>query len=98
MKPEILSIGINQDALPTTNPSQEQCIFDQMRHLGINPDPFIEIAAHDLLSQYGDKAQYFAKSISCDFYDRGDFPAAEIWKKIDVYLSSINGPGELIAH
>ncbi len=98
MKPQILSLNKEGANIPNAIGSKEHNMFAQMKLVGINPNPFIEIAAHDLLNQYGCDALMIAKNISFDFNNRGDFQAAEIWMKIEEYLSMLNGSGRLIAH
>jgi|TARA_R110002096_G_scaffold436096_2_gene667499 hypothetical protein len=90
------SIDITQHRL--NNASKKTNLFVEMKDLGIDPIPLLEIAAHDLLNQYGNDAVTFSMQIERDFEDDGDFQSAEIWQKISHYLQNLNGPGELIAH
>ena len=73
-------------------------LFIEMRDQGIDPIPLLEIAAHDLLNQYGNDAVRYSIQIEKDFTDEGDIQSAEIWQIISHYLQTLNGPGELIAH
>lgn len=73
-------------------------IFLEMEQLGIDPAPFLEIAAHDLVTQYGSIALDYSIYIEQDFKEDGDTEAAEIWQKISNYLSRLNVDGSLRAH
>lgn len=73
-------------------------IFLEMSALGIDPQPFLEIAAHDLINQYGDNALALSQKIGSDFLDGNDQQSAEIWQKISAYLESLNASGALVAH
>lgn len=98
MKSEISLKTDDQNLLPFQNNIPEFSIFSQMELLGINPDPFIEIAAHDLLNQYGIDTLSHSRKILNDFTARDDLQSAEIWQKIIKYLEELNGTGDLIAH
>ena len=80
------------------SPAPKTNIFLEMKSLGIDPEPFLEIAALDLLNQYGDNALNYSVQIENDFTEDGDIQSAEIWQKICLYLQNLNGPGELVAH
>lgn len=78
--------------------SKKTNLFVEMKDIGIDPMPLLEIAAHDLLNQYGNDAVTYSMQIERDFEDDGDFQSAEIWQIISHYLQNLNGSGELIAH
>jgi len=78
--------------------SKETSLFTEMEELGIDPAPLLEIAAHDLLNQYGNDAVSYSIQIERGFEDNGDTESAAIWQKISHYLQSLNGSGELVAH
>lgn len=73
-------------------------IFFQMELLGINPDPFIEIAAQDLINQYGNDALNHSWKIIQEFKRCGDHQSANIWIKITTFLGKINESGALVAN
>ncbi|MBL4603608.1 MAG: hypothetical protein JKY84_12745 [Emcibacteraceae bacterium] len=73
-------------------------IFLEMELIGMDPNPLLEIAAHDLINQYGNDAVGYSIQIERDFIDEGDAESAEIWQKISNYLQSLNGTGQLVAH
>lgn len=73
-------------------------IFLEMHALGIDPQPFLEIAAHDLINQYGKNALNLSQKIEKDFMNEDDPQSAEIWSKISAYLESLNASGALVAH
>lgn len=73
-------------------------IFLEMSALGIDPQPFLEIAAHDLINQYGDNALELSQKIKNDFLTANDLESAEIWQKISAHLESINTSSALVAH
>ena len=55
------SIDITQHRL--NNASKKTNLFVEMKDLGIDPIPLLEIAAHDLLNQYGNDAVTFSMQI-----------------------------------
>ncbi len=97
-----MNSDINFD--PENNSKTAKCgsldcdMFLQMDKMGINPDPFIEIAAHDLVIQFGNKALAYSYIIADDFRSREEYQSAKIWDKIISYLDILNGDGDLIAH
>ena len=83
---------------PINKTSNQTNLFVEMKNLGLDPIPLLEIAAHDLLNQYGNDAVTYSIQIERNFEDDGDLQSAEIWQRISHYLQSLNGSGELIAH
>jgi len=81
-----------------TKSASQTDLFIEMQNLGIDPNPLLEIAAHDLLNQYGADALSYSIQIERNFYEEGDRQSASIWQKIITYLECLNGPGELVAH
>lgn len=73
-------------------------IFLEMEQLGIDPAPFLEIAAHDLVNQYGSIALDYSLYIEQDFKEDGDTEAAEIWQKISCCLVELAEHGNMRAH
>lgn len=73
-------------------------IFSEMEQLGIDPGPFLEVAALDLNNQYGPDALGFSLQIIEDFSEDGDNQSAEIWQKISCHLSQLQQFGTVIAH
>lgn len=80
------------DFLKSTN------IFSEMEQLGVDPGPFLEIAAQDLNNQYGPDALSFALQIIEEFIDNGDNQSAEVWQRISCHLSQLQQFGTVIAH
>lgn len=83
---------------PIHKASDNTSLFSEMKALGIDPLPLLEIAAQDLLNQYGKNAFTYSIQIERNFKNDGDDQSAEIWQKISHYLQSMNGSGELITH
>lgn len=77
---------------------QKNNIFTEMEAIGINPDTLLEIAAHDLINQYGDNALIYSKKIEQQYFENGDEQSLQIWQRITNYLQTLNGAGSLIAH
>ena len=73
-------------------------IFSEMKQLGIDPGPFLEVAALDINNQYGTDALGFSLQIIEEFIDDGDTQSAEIWQKISCHLSQLQQFGTVIAH
>jgi hypothetical protein len=73
-------------------------IFMEMEMHGIDPAPFLEIAARDLSNQYGSTALAYSQRIEQDFQDEGDIDSAIIWSKISTRLSILKEAGNLLAH
>ncbi|MDG1707302.1 MAG: hypothetical protein P8H03_01000 [Emcibacteraceae bacterium] len=73
-------------------------IFMEMEMHGIDPTPFLEIAARDLVNQYGKVALSYSARIAQDFQDEGDIDSAIIWSKISSHLSTMKDTGNLLAH
>ncbi len=73
-------------------------LISEMEQTGIDVNFLIEIAAHDLVVQFGDKALDYSIQIEQDFLLANDMDSMMIWNKISSYLSSLNGQGKLIAH
>ena len=90
--PEILNNSLNQEK------SLKNDIFAEMKAVGINPDALLEIAAHDLINQYGDKALVYSQTIEQQYYENDDEQSLQIWQRISSYLQSLNGDGSLVAH
>lgn len=80
------------DLIKSTN------IFSEMEQLGVDPAPFLEIAALDLNTQYGPDALSFSLQIIEEFIDSGDNQSVEIWQKISSHLSQLQQFGTVIAH
>ncbi len=73
-------------------------IFIEMENLGIDPKPFLEMAALDLYNQYGNDALHFADRIYQNFFDLGDVQSSRIWRKLINILMLIDQKTDLIAH
>ncbi|MBT5072178.1 MAG: hypothetical protein HOJ34_09195 [Kordiimonadaceae bacterium] len=73
-------------------------IFSEMEKFGIDPGPFLEIAAQDLNNQYGTDALSFSLQISQEFIEDGDKQSAKIWQKISCHLSQLHQFGTVISH
>jgi hypothetical protein len=69
-----------------------------MEQLGVNPDPFIEIAALDLHKQYGASTYEYYVKIQDVFLENNDFEAAEIWQKISVVLLNLDNSSNALRH
>ncbi len=82
----------------TTNNADTTDLFMAMEAAGIDVDVMIEIAAHDLINQFGDDALLYSIQIEQDFTMKNNIEAMLIWKKISTYLHTLNGSGKLIAH
>ncbi len=89
----------NIDLAPSrSQPPLEGHIFLEMIALGIDPDPFIEVAAHDLINQFGESALDYSLQIERRFRDEYEAQSALIWKKISSYLQQLNGDGGFLPH
>lgn len=64
-------------------------IFEEMETLGIDTTPFLEIAALDIIDQFGDAALYYSSAIEQKFIENDDLTSATIWAKISSHLSEI---------
>lgn len=73
-------------------------IFFEMEKLGIDTQPFIELAATDLFNQYGMEALQFADQIYQDFFDLNDVQSSRIWRKIINVLMMINQKSNMMYH
>ena len=92
-------ILIKDHKKPTkTDLTKNTNIFSEMEQLGIDPGPFLEVAAQDLSNQYGSDALSFSLQICQEFCDDGDNQSAEIWQKISCHLSQLQQFGTVIAH
>ena len=81
-----------------SNLKESAGIFMEMEMHGIDPAPFLEIAARDLVNQYGKVALSYSARIAQDFQDEGDIDSAIIWSKISSHLSTMKDTGNLLAH
>ena len=69
------------------NPIIENDLFCTLTDLNIDPAPFYELAAQDLLFKYGENALKLAAQIRHDFQKDKNFESAEIWQCIFDVLS-----------
>jgi len=65
-------------------------ILSEMKLLGIDYNPFLEIAAKDLSDKFGDLAFDFSISIQQSYINNQDLESAEIWAKISNILLLLN--------
>ncbi len=65
-------------------------ILSEMNLLGIDYNPFLEIAAKDLSDKLGDLAYGYSISIRQSFIINQDLESAEIWAKISNILLLLN--------
>ncbi|MCC3862023.1 hypothetical protein [Pseudemcibacter aquimaris] len=92
---------IIQQPLPKSanaNLKESAGILLEMEMMGIDPTPFLEIAARDLANQYGAIALDYSLQIESDFKDEGNMEAAAIWNAITAQLNNLEKTGNLIAH
>jgi len=75
---------------PNTNFQEYANIFTEMEKMGIDPTPFTEISALDLIKQFGDKALDYSVQIEQNFIIAGDAEKAKIWSKLSSQLSKIS--------
>ena len=75
---------------PNTNFQEYANILIEMEKMGIDPTPFTEIAALDLIKQFGDKALDYSVQIEQNFIIAGDAEKAKIWSKLSSQLSKIS--------
>lgn len=75
---------------PNTNFQEYANILTEMEKMGIDPTPFTEIAALDLIKQFGDKALDYSVQIEQNFIIAGDAEKAKIWSKLSSQLSKIS--------
>jgi predicted component of type VI protein secretion system len=75
---------------PNTNFQEYANILIEMEKMGIDPTPFTEIAALDLIKQFGDKALDYSVQIEQNFIIAGDAAKAKIWSKLSSQLSKIS--------
>lgn len=64
-------------------------IFMEMEKMGIDVEPFLEIAALDIIKQFGDDALKYSSKIEKNFIATGDIDSALIWAKISEHLNEI---------
>ncbi|MBT5185804.1 MAG: hypothetical protein HOH19_05105 [Kordiimonadaceae bacterium] len=84
---------------PVTSELKENAnIFIEMEQLGIDPDPFLEIAALDLFKQYGASSYDYSIKIQDVFLQNYDFGAAEIWQKIAAILLNLQQSSNAVTH
>jgi hypothetical protein len=75
---------------PNTNFQEYANILIEMEKMGIDPTPFTEIAALDLIKQFGDKALDYSVQIEQNFIIAGDAAKAKIWSKLSSQLGKIS--------
>ena len=73
-------------------------ILQEMEQMGIDPDPFLEIAARDLINQFGQNALEYSIQIEQNFIEAENLQSAIIWGKISSFLSEWNDLDGLITH
>lgn len=81
-----------------TNLKESAGILLEMEMMGIDPTPFLEIAARDLANQYGSIALDYSLQIESDFKEEGNMEAAAIWNGITTQLNHLENTGNLVAH
>lgn len=61
----------------------------EMEMLGVDPAPFLEVAARDLINQFGRTALKYSIQIEQNFIETGDIDSAAIWSRISSQLSKL---------
>jgi len=88
--------NIKNDTTAKINVSSE--LFKELSLLEIDPFPFYEIAAKDLLVNYGPSAIDLADQVISSFIKEENFESAEIWRNISQALLMIDHSSNTTAH
>ena len=94
------NIMVNQQISDNTNSNFLECtnILTEMEKMGIDPTPFLEIAALDLINQFGEAAFEYSIQIEQNFIIAGDIEKAIIWGKLSSQLSEKNNSDIIATH
>lgn len=92
----ILNTGAIQSKTP--EPFSMANVLIEMRTMGIDPTPFLEITAQDLHFQYGSRAIELSVNIEKNLILERDFQSAKLWHKISHYLKNMPASGSIEAH
>ena len=80
----------NDHATDELNSSCDISILSEMKLLGIDYNPFLEIAAQDISDKFGALAYDYSIHIQQNFVINQDMDSAEIWAKISNILLLLN--------
>lgn len=94
------NIIVNISKPNTDNPrfQESASILMEMEMMGIDPAPFLEVAARDLIKQFGVTSLNYSAQIEQNFIDNGDIDSATIWSRISSQLSELLNVEKNIAH
>lgn len=73
-------------------------IFFEMKQLGIDPTPFLAIAANDLVNRYGFKAKDYASQAIQFFMQAEEVEATQIWQKISDHIDILVNSSSVRMH
>lgn len=88
----------NQPKINIQLTKEQVDIFFEMEQLGIDPAPFLAIAANDLFNQYGLKAKDYAAQAIQIFMLAEEAEATEIWQKIAQHIDILVNSGSARMH